>query len=134
MTRPFSNSIIWHAIDWLGEKTTIPEKYIYPVISLQWGFGSQDAPNACNYRCLFGSASDTPSLYMNGIVFFRFALPFYIGLQLKFSRDVRYQFGFGWKLNGRFTITIRRQSTDSAAVGMDGPNYGQAVGWEDGNT
>lgn len=132
--RPFTDSKIWFVIDWLGEKTTIPEKYIFPIFCAQYGYGTQDKPNFRNIRILLGKASDTQSLYMNGILFFRFALPFYISLQLKFSRDIRYQFGLGWKLNGRFTITARRQSTDSAATGMDGYNYGQAIGWEDGGT
>lgn len=44
----------------------------------------------------------------------------------------RIQIGLGWKLNGRFTITFRVQSDESAARGTHGPNVGQAVGWERG--
>lgn len=71
------------------------------------------------------------SLYYNGLVFIRVALPFWIGLHIRFGK--RYlQAGIGWKLNGRFGLIFRIQTDESAAEGTHGPNYGQAKGFECG--
>lgn len=42
------------------------------------------------------------------------------------------QVGAGWKLNGRFTVTVRVQSDATSAAGSAGPNYGQATGFNYG--
>ena len=49
------------------------------------------------------------SLFYNGIFYFRFMLPFFIGGSFRWAgsnptRKEYLQFAFGWKGNGRFTI------------------------------
>ena len=72
------------------------------------------------------------SLYYNGFVMMRLTFPFGIWLHVKPVSDARFQCGIGWKLNGRFGITLRWQADASAAAGTHGPNAGQASGWERG--
>lgn len=74
------------------------------------------------------------SLYYNGILFVRLNWPFGVWVQLKWSRNHRFQTGFGVKLNGRLGVNFRHQSTESAAAGTTGANSGQAQGWERGTT
>jgi hypothetical protein len=45
------------------------------------------------------------------------------------TRKAYIQWGYGIKLNGRFTLVLRRQSDWSSAKGTHGPNFDQAVGW-----
>lgn len=73
------------------------------------------------------------SLYYNGKWFIRLCLPFgiFIGCKPKEFGNI-YHFGLGWKGNGRFTITLRRQTFEQSEVGVSGPNYGHANGWERG--
>ncbi len=134
--RPFPKSPLWRLIDWTGDKTALPERWVVPVASLQWGFGSVERPNPANLRLLTGPASDTGSLYQNGLLFARVALPCFIGLQIRWGgaamRLAYLQTHAGWKLNGRLAIAFRVQSDTSAAAGMDAPNPGQAVGFADG--
>lgn len=69
------------------------------------------------------------SLFYNGAVFIRVALPFWIGIHIRPTVKNFLQVGIGWKLNGRFGAIFRWQSDESAAEGTHGPNYGQATGW-----
>lgn len=39
------------------------------------------------------------------------------------------QMGFGFKGNGRYTVTFRIQSDNTGAAGVRGPNLGQATGF-----
>lgn len=63
-------------------------------------------------------------------------LPFYIGIQFRWSGSTTntayIQALFGWKLNGRFTISIRALSDESAAAGVLNPNTDQSSGWLEG--
>ena len=80
---------------------------------------------------LWWTTSPGTSLFYNGAFFFRFMLPFFVGVHIRWG--VRYlQIAIGWKLNGRFGLVFRVQSDKSAATGTHGPNYGQANGWECG--
>lgn len=69
------------------------------------------------------------SLFYNGYVFVRLTFPFGVWLHIKPVSDARFQCGIGWKLNGRFGLTLRWQADTSAAAGTHGPNVGQAQGW-----
>jgi len=74
------------------------------------------------------------SLYMNGVFFVRLMRPFGVFLGVKPVVDGRlYHFGFGWKGNGRFTLTLRRQTFEESERGVLGPNLGHARGWDRGN-
>lgn len=88
-------------------------------------------------RCSDNEGLYTPgeqSLYMNGVWFIRLCAPFGIFLGVKPVVDGNtYHFGLGWKGNGRFTITARRQSFEQSAAGVLGPNSGHARGWDRGN-
>jgi hypothetical protein len=89
-----------------------------------WGKGTQERPD--------------PSLYRNGVIFFRFMLPFYVGFSIRWAgvdptAKEYLQTGMGWKLNGRFTFTFRVQSDITSAEGTHGPNFDQSVGWAYGN-
>jgi hypothetical protein len=72
------------------------------------------------------------SLFYNGFVMVRLVFPFGVWLHVKPARDHRLQMGLGWKLNGRFGVTLRWQTDASAAAGVSGPNYGQASAWARG--
>ena len=74
------------------------------------------------------------SLFYNGFVMVRVTFPFGIWLHLKPVRNARFQCGAGWKLNGRFGLTLRWQTDAKAAHGAhdNAPNAGQAIGWERG--
>lgn len=72
------------------------------------------------------------SLFYNGFVFLRLTFPFGVWLHVKVRPTWRFQCGAGWKLNGRFGLTFRFQTDESAARGVAGPNVGQASGWARG--
>lgn len=72
------------------------------------------------------------SLFYNGYWFLRVTLPFGVWLHLKPLRNLRFQCGCGWALNGRIKFTFRFQSDESAAAGVTGRNYGQATAWRRG--
>lgn len=140
MARPFVQfqwgQKLWALIDKIGDATAIHPKYILPVLSVQWAWGdTADKPNPRNVRAGFFGSAHKESLYYNGIIFFRVMLPFFVGLQVRWGKDVKpsfFQTHIGWKLNGRLAIALRFQSDASAAAGMDFPNPGQAQGWSDG--
>ena len=77
------------------------------------------------------------SLFYNGVIYIRFMLPFWVGVQIRwrgydpFSKEFL-QTGIGWKGNGRIALLFRIQSDLSGAEGMTGHNYGQAIGWQCG--
>jgi hypothetical protein len=129
MARPFPDSQIWPVIDWLGDHTAIPESWSIHLISLQ-----------CVFKKVTGRwmpvriwTIDPPSLFMNGAFFIMLRLPFWIGIQIRPFTERYFQCGIGWKGNGRLGILFRFLHDDSAAAGMDGPNYGQATYMNDGN-
>lgn len=76
------------------------------------------------------------SMYFNAVFFIRFLLPFGIFWGIRWSesssKKALWQAGIGFKLNGRFAITFRVQSDDSAEAGYNSPNPGQAKGFEYG--
>ena len=128
MSRPFPNSPAWKIIDLLGDHTAI-SKSIH-VLSLQCGFFDHIYDGAFNLGRFWWK--DTPSLFMNGVLFFQLRLPFWVGLQLRLHPKYLFQTGLGWKANGRLAMLFRVQTDTSAAIGMDGPNTGQATGFNDG--
>lgn len=76
------------------------------------------------------------SLYYNAVFFFRLNWPLGLFASVRWSASTQaralLQAGIGWKLNGRFTVTLRVQSDATSAAGSAGPNYGQAQGFEYG--
>ena len=69
----------------------------------------------------------------NGAFFLRLNWPLGIAILVRWVSDKTTNIMFGWKLNGRFTLTLRIQQTDvAAAAGILGPNLGQATGWNRG--
>jgi hypothetical protein len=76
---------------------------------------------------------ESKSLYYNGYFFLRVTWPGGIFVHFKPSVDSRYQYGAGFKLNGRLGGTCRSGQRDAdAAAGVQGPNVGQARGWARG--
>jgi hypothetical protein len=75
---------------------------------------------------------DTPSLFMNGVIFLQIRVPFWVGLQVRPFTARFFQCGIGWKGNGRLAVLFRFQTDESAATGMDAPNFGQAKFMDDG--
>ena len=77
---------------------------------------------------------ESMSLFYNGYIFFRLTFPLGVWLHVKPVPDARFQCGMGWKLNGRFGLTLRWQTDAKAAQGAheNAPNLGQATGWERG--
>lgn len=133
MARPFANATwLWDAIDWLGDKTAIPESKVHTLWAGLWGWGSYSRPDLRNIEVHSGTSGFTDSLYYNGVVFLRISAPFDFRLQVRVWPTWLFQCGLGWKGNGRFAPTLRFQTDASAAVGMDGPNYGQASGFQYG--
>lgn len=130
MSRPFANSQIWKLIDWLGERTCIPENWSVHVLSLQCGFFDHTYTGCFNLSRLW--FRDTPSLFMNGVFFIQLRLPFWIGFQIRPFTSRYFQCGIGWKGNGRLAVLLRIQTDKGSAEGMDGPNYGQATYMDDG--
>lgn len=100
-------------------------------VAVSWG-ANENNPDSPDWKAV--RSEGDRSLFYNGIVFVRLVWPVGFWLHIKWSRDHRFQTGWGWKLNGRFGLTFRFQSTESAARGTNGPNYGQAEGWLRGTT
>ena len=115
------------------DKLNIPPKYVFPIVSVCLGYRTQRG--GWGGRISLGD-SETKSLYYNGVFWFRFMLPFYVGIGIRWRGTGEgkefLQAGLGWKLNGEFGMTLRIQSDASGASGTTGPNKGQAVGWADG--
>jgi len=144
----------WHRFtDLLGAKLGIDPAKVRPVISITWGCGTKKRPDP--KKLIVARGSDrTRSLFYNGIVFFRFALPFLVCIQVRWSRCLGpaprwlarlpwwlggrgdwpdfWQFAIGWKLNGRAACSSRLQSDKSgfeSNVSAARNNVGQAQGW-----
>jgi hypothetical protein len=96
----------------------------------------EDSVKTIYCRCMDNQGLYIPgeeSLYMNGLWFIRLCSPFgiFIGLKLNPLGSI-WQFGLGWKGNGRCTITLRSQTWQESADGVLGPNVGHAKGWDRG--
>lgn len=134
--RPFNDSKFWVYFDRAANLLNIPEKYTKEVASVQYGYGTELKPNFKNIRFGgFWTPVHSGSLYYNGVVFVRVALPFFIGFSVRWAAHKRrsyMQTHIGWKLNGEFAIALRFQSDKSAAEGYTSPNTGQAIGFSDG--
>lgn len=113
----------------LGNLLTIPQEWVKS-IGVVWGFKENGK------WCWKPRVTGEDSLYFNGICFIRLSLPFDIRFACRWSDKTDtaafFQCGVGFKLNGRFAITLRIQSDDSAEIGTNSPNYGQAKGFEYG--
>lgn len=109
-----------------------PERWI-PLVCLCLGY---KAERGWGGFVLFGGSDKDVSLYHNGVFFLRLALPFWLGLGVRWRGTGQgrecFQFGIGWKRNGQLGLNIRVQSDGSAAAGTTGPNFGQATGWNEG--
>lgn len=75
---------------------------------------------------------DDLSLFCNGYVMVRVCWPLGVFVHIKPVRNARFQFGIGWKVNGRVGLTLRWQTDESAANGTHGQNVGQAKEWNRG--
>lgn len=117
----------------LVDRLNIDPRYVVRVVSGCFGFRTQKGW-AVGWLA-FGNAM-SESLYYNGMLYFRVCLPFWIGLGVRWRGTgvgkEYWQGGLGWKTNGQFGANFRIQSDESAAAGTTGPNYGQAVGWNEG--
>ena len=86
--------------------------------------------------CFLPRVTNNTSLFHNAILFFRIGFPFLLCFSLRWNGSSTakaiFQFALGWKLNGRFAITLRVQSDVASAAGDTGPNYGQATGFDYG--
>ena len=75
------------------------------------------------------------ALFFNAVAFLRLSWPLGIYWSIRWMATgtrAYWQAGFGFKLNGRFSITCRVQGDASAAAGVNGPNHGQAQGFDFG--
>ena len=113
----------------LGNLLTIPQEWVKS-FGVVWGFKENGK------WCWMPRITGEDSLYFNGILFIRLSLPFDIRFATRWSEKSNvaafFQCGFGFKLNGRFAITLRIQSDKSAEAGTNSPNHGQAQGFEYG--
>ena len=115
---------------------------IKPVLRLTLGYKERAAEGEQDKwkwgDVLVGRSAEDKSLYRNGVFFLRFMRPFFIGISIRWAgkdpgaREYA-QAGLGWKLNGRFTVTVRVKSDIDSAEGEHGPNFDQAQGWAGGN-
>lgn len=120
-----------------ADRLTLPERFILPIFTLQWGCGSVARPNLLNVSASLGHGRHDDSLYYNGIVFVRVMLPFFVGVHVRWSGDPARKKQFvqahvGWKKNGDFAVTFRLQNDASSLAGTYGRNFGQAQGWSCG--
>jgi len=75
------------------------------------------------------------ALFFNAIFFIRLLWPFGLYWMLRWAAEgprAYWQSGFGFKGNGRFSITFRIQGDKASAAGVNGPNLGQAQGFDFG--
>lgn len=78
---------------------------------------------------------ENKSLFYNAVFFIRFLWPLGIFWMMRWAAEgtrAYWQSGFGFKLNGRFSITFRIQGDKASAEGVTGPNLGQATGFNYG--
>lgn len=118
----------------LVDRLNMPPEWWTPIVCICLGYRSE---RGWGGFVLFGGSDKDGSLYHNGAFFLRLALPFWIGLGIRWRGTEQgreyFQFGIGWKRNGQAGLNIRFQSDASAAAGTTGPNYGQATGWNEGH-
>lgn len=101
----------------IQEKLSIPIYWIKPIFSIQWGWGTQSESNWRNVRIKF--LEDTPSLYMNGVLFFGIQWPFFINLMIRWSKTSYLQTHAGWRpVDGAPVIVFRIQADSSAQGGL----------------
>lgn len=119
----------------IQDALTIPQWLIRPLFNVQWGFGWKKWPNPLAIR--IQTFTDTPSFYMNGLVFFGIQTTC-VCLMLRwwgdgspftiFGREFPafVQMHIGWRpIDGAPVIVLRFQCDESAQGGL-------AVGFEDG--
>ena len=144
---------IQKVLDKVKNALTLPVKMVMPIFSMAIGYTFKNdytqhnvehdpSDDVAVVRKLWGAhiafgGSHTESLYYNGIFFFRFNWPFgvFVGIRWAGKDPTKREFwqaGFGYKLNGTFALTFRIQSDASAERGTNGPNWGQARGWDYG--
>jgi len=121
----------------MADYLNLPEKYILPLLSLQWGCSeSGNKPDLQNIDVGWLGNKHSQSLLYNGLVFFRVSLPFLICLKIRWSGSTTKKsymdFIIGWKHNGDLAITFRIQSDQTSAAGTYGPNVNQHMGWKCG--
>ena len=117
--------------DWVSriqDALSIPTSWIKPIINVQWGWGTRKYPNPFNLR--IQCFQDTPSFYMNGLVFFGIQFPFCINLMIRWGGEnaspAYVQTHIGWRpIDGAPVIVVRFQSDNSAQGGL-------VLGFEDG--
>ena len=110
----------------------LPMQTILPVLIITAGF-----KRAGSWVWFDLRRTQSPQMFRNGMVCLRLMLPIWIGLQIRWSGDplsarAYLQTGIGWKLNGRFAITLRVEGDAAAAAGVLAPNTDQAAGWNEG--
>lgn len=123
---------------WLN-RLAINKSFVLPIFAVAIGYKTPATDNrgpGLGARLWIGRVANE-SLFYNGVVFFRFMLPFYVGVHIRWAgrnpaaREYLQTY-VGWKLNGFFSAVFRVQSDNSAAKGFTSPNYNQAQGWYDG--
>lgn len=119
---------------WLGNATALPVEVVHSLFSLHLGYKREGKWKLGRLSWL---DEDTKSLFYNAVLFIRVSFPFWVGLGIRWAgknpeRKEYLQTGFGWKLNGRLGALFRIQSDVASTAGVQGPNYGQGYGWEDG--
>lgn len=133
-----ARSRTWWALPTCPTATFTPSASVKPIAEIEYGSNpvSADRPDFKRLAVRVGSGCQTRSLFRNGLVYVRLLWPFGLFLHVRWCGSCRRAFlqaGVGWKLNGRFAVLMRVQSDDSAAVGVYGPNTGQAQGWREGD-
>jgi hypothetical protein len=118
--------ILWK----LGNWTALPQEWIKSV-GFAWGFQRK---GVWDWKPVI---TGNDSLYFNAILFVRLVFPLGVFVGIRWSgsttKAALWQGGMFWKLNGRFALTFRVQSDDSAAAGTNSPNYFDGRGWEYGS-
>lgn len=128
-------------LDGFLDRLSIPKEWVFPLFAIVVGYRVAATDNRGGGwslgRIWFGRATDE-ALFYNGIMTFRFMLPFFFGLSIRWAgsnpakREFLQCYLPGWKLNGKFSAVFRIQSDNSAAAGFTSPNPNQAQGWMDG--
>jgi hypothetical protein len=141
MTEPSGDSklLSWAGkylgLNWLYEALTIDPAYVYPLVAIQLGYKNGETEDWGGRISLL--RSESTSLFYNAAFYFRFCFPFWVGLGIRWAgkdetKREYFQFGIGWRLNGKPGLLFRFQSDAASAAGTTGPNYGQAFSWYDG--
>lgn len=123
---------------WLN-KIAIAPRFVIPVFACAIGYHVSPLDNrggGWGARFWLGRIANEKVFY-NSAFFFRFMLPFYFGIGIRWAgrnptKREFLQCYIGWKLNGFFSVVFRAQSDISAAEGFTAPNPNLAIGWEDG--